>query len=78
MAGGRIEATMTVVVAAESVPLRPDAVGDALVGVAGFGGANRRMNIAKTTMSDDKSAAVLPVGSASVAATVNCEGRLAV
>ena len=38
MAGGRIEATMTVVVAAESVALLPDAVGDALVGVAGLGG----------------------------------------
>ena len=38
---------MTVVVAAESVALLPDAVGDALVGVAGLGGAKRRMNIAK-------------------------------
>ena len=58
---------------ADAVP--PDGM---LSGTAGVGAANRRMNIAKTTMSDDKSAAVLPVGSASVAARVNCEGRLAV
>jgi hypothetical protein len=71
VAGGRTEATMTVVVAAEAVALLLDAVGDALVDVAGVGGANRRMNMAKTTMSDDKSAAVLPVGSASVKLVVS-------
>ena len=72
VAGGRTEATMTVVVAAEAVALLlADAVGDALVDVAGVGAANRRMNMAKTTMSDDKSAAVLPVGSASVKLVVS-------